>query len=80
MKLWFDDNRWHLSTNGSIDAYKTTFNDRDNTFGELFETALLYNEITLTELTRDLDTNYTYMFELVSPLSRIVIPYETTDI
>lgn len=80
MKLWFDDNRWHLSTNGSIDAYKTTFNDRDNTFGELFETALLYNGITLTELTRDLDTNYTYMFELVSPLSRIVIPYETTDI
>ena len=80
MKLWFDDNRWHLSTNGSIDAYKTTFNGRDNTFGELFETALLYNGITLTELTRDLDRNYTYMFELVSPLSRIVIPYETTDI
>lgn len=79
MKLWFDD-KWHLSTNGSIDAYKTTFNDRDNTFGELFETALLYNGITLTELTRDLNTNYTYMFELVSPISRIVIPYETTDI
>ena len=80
MKLWFDDDRWHLSTNGSIDAYKTTFDDRDNTFGELFETALLYNGITLTELTKDLDRNYTYMFELVSPLSRIVIPYETTDI
>lgn len=79
MKLWFDD-KWHLSTNGSIDAYKTTFNDQDNTFGELFETALLYNGITLTELTRDLNTNYTYMFELVSPISRIVIPYETTDI
>lgn len=79
MKLWFDD-KWHLSTNGSIDAYKTTFNDRDNTFGELFETALLYNGITLTELTRDLNTNYTYMFELVSPINRIVIPYETTDI
>ncbi len=79
MKLWFDD-RWHLSTNGSIDAYKTTFNDRDNTFGELFETALLYNEITLAELTRDLDRNYTYMFELVSPISRIVIPYKTTDL
>ena len=23
MKLWFDENKWHLSTNGSIDAYKT---------------------------------------------------------
>lgn len=80
MKLWFDENGWHLSTNGSINAYKTTFNDRGNTFGELFETALLYNGITLTELTRDLNTNYTYMFELVSPISRIVIPYETTDI
>lgn len=80
MKLWFDENKWHLSTNGSIDAYQTTFNDSGTTFGELFETALLYNGITLTELTRDLDTNYTYMFELVSPLSRIVIPYETTDI
>lgn len=80
MKLWFDNDRQHLSTNGSIDAYKTTFNDRDNTFGELFETALLYNGITFTDLKRCLDTNYTYMFELVSPLSRIVIPYETTDI
>lgn len=37
MKLWFDENGWHLSTNGSINAYKTTFNDRGNTFGELFE-------------------------------------------
>ena len=80
MKLWFDDNRWHLSTNGSIDAYKTTFNDRDNTFGELFEKALLFNGTTFTDLTGDLDRNYTYMFELISPLSRIVIPYETTDI
>lgn len=80
MKLWFDENKWHLSTNGSIDAYKTTFNDRGTTFGELFEKALLLNETTFTELTVDLDTNYTYMFELVSPLSRIVIPYETTDI
>lgn len=79
MKLWFDD-KWHLSTNGSINAYKTTFNDRGNTFGELFEKALLYNGITFTELITGLNKNYTYMFELVSPISRIVIPYETTDI
>lgn len=79
MKLWFDD-KWHLSTNGSINAYKTTFNDRGNTFGELFEKALLYNGITFTELITDLNRNYTYMFELVSPASRIVIPYKITDI
>ncbi len=80
MKLWFDDHSWHLSTNGSIDAYKTTFNDRDNTFGELFEKALLYNGITFTKLTTGLNKNYTYMFELVSPVNRIVIPYKITDI
>lgn len=80
MKLWFDENGWHLSTNGSINAYKTTFNDRGNTFGELFEKALLYNGITFTELITGLNRNYTYMFELVSPASRIVIPYKITDI
>ena len=80
MKLWFDDNTWHLSTNGSIDAYKAFFNDGDITFGELFEKALSFNGITFIELTSGLDRSCTYMFELISPLSRIVIPYKTTDI
>lgn len=80
MKLWFDENMWHLSTNGSIDAYKTTFNDRDNTFGELFEKALSGIGLSFSDLTATLDRSCTYMFELVSPISRIVIPYKTTDL
>ena len=80
MKLWFDNNIWHLSTNGSIDAYKTRFNDRGDTFGELFEKALSYNGTDFSTLTKTLDRSFTYMFELVSPVSRIVIPYTTTDI
>lgn len=80
MKLWFDNNIWNLSTNGSIDAYKTRFNDSDATFGELFEEALFYNGTDFSTLTGALDRSCTYMFELISPISRIVIPYSTTDI
>lgn len=80
MKLWFYEGKWRLSTNGSINAYKATFSEDGITFGELFERALSLNGLTFSQLTETLDQSCTYMFELVSPLNRIVIPYKTTDI
>lgn len=76
MKLWYCDNEWHLSTNGMIDAYKATINDSAiKSFGDLFELALSKYNLDFTTFTKDLDKSFTYIFELVSPYNRVVIPY-----
>lgn len=81
VKLWYDNNEWHISTNGMIDAYKACYSDIQNAnFGKLFEEALHNNKLTLKELTEKLPINFTYMFELVSPKTRVVIPYNKTDL
>lgn len=80
IKMWFDDG-WHISTNGMIDAYKACYSDVDScNFGELFEEALLNNNTDIKTLTDSLDKDFTYMFELVSPKTRVVIPYDKTDL
>lgn len=74
IKLWFD-NGWHVSTNGSIDAYRTKL-DNDNlvakykTFGELFDAAVDF-DINM------FDKRYTHMFELCSPYNQIVVKYSS---
>lgn len=84
MKLWFDYGEWHLSTNGTIDAFKAQIGETDLTFGDLFEQILLdgspyhfFNK-TFQQFVRlgNLSPDSTYLFELVSPQNRIVIPYE----
>ena len=78
LKLWYDG-CWRLSTNGTIDAYKTELNMNEllkvncsfTTFGQLFEAAKNYKDIDLNAL----NPNYTYMFELVSPYNKVVISY-----
>lgn len=81
IKLWYDNDKWHISTNGMIDAYKAYYSDIENAnFGNLFEEALYNNKLTFKELTEKLPINFTYMFELVSPKTRVVIPYSKTDL
>ena len=81
---WKRKNMWVISTNGVINAYdvKTTSisetyinADTNTTFGDLF-----YNKfIEYTSLT-NLNPNYVYMFELVSPYTQIVVKYPKVDI
>lgn len=82
IKIWYDKNAnglniWHISTNGMIDAFKCdTGNDLCpyKTFGELFMSVFpptLFNH---------LNRNYTYMFELVSPWTKIIVNYPWTQI
>lgn len=74
IKVWYDDGEWHVSTNNTIDAYSAMVSNYPNTsFGHIFDMALKYKSADLFEA---LDTNFTYMFELVSPLTRVVVPYE----
>lgn len=77
----FYDNGWHICTNGTIDAFKSNLNDvKYQNFGQLVLDAIrqvYHNEHSFFET---LDKNFTYMFELVSPYNRVVIPYETTKL
>lgn len=85
MKVWYDlsDRTWHISTNGTIDAFKAEIGDcRMPNFGEYFLKALerytpahIYRNA-FQEFTANLDEQFTYMFELVGPYNRVVIPYE----
>lgn len=80
IKLWYDDG-WHISTNGTIDAFKAELNDvKHPNFGQLFFKAIhqvFEDEYNFFEM---LDRNFTYMFELTSPYNRVVIPYEETKL
>jgi hypothetical protein len=77
MKVWYDQT-WHISTNGTIDAFDAKLNDvKVNDFEELFLEALgKYNYTCFAEFTDELDLDLTYMFELVGPYNRVVIPYD----
>lgn len=76
MKLYFYDGDWQIATNGTIDATKTELPTPAPggiaTFGDLFyQTMLRYPEFDVDEL----DTHFTYIFELTSPYNRVVVPH-----
>lgn len=80
-KCWHDNGEWHLSTNGTINAFQAEISQlqisspEEISFGTIFERALGMDIKTFaTEL--NLDKEYTYLFELTSPETRIVIPYD----
>ena len=81
MSAWYHNGEWHLSTSGAIDAWKTPVNNNDNlTFGDVFEKALRNNNLTWNDLCGVMCEDYCYTFELVSPETRIVIPYKKDDL
>lgn len=82
IKVWWDG-AWKISTNGTIDAFKAELgNIRMPNFGEYFLRTLAkyYPAEVLFDSFRNftcgLDEDKTYMFELVGPYNRVVIPYD----
>ena len=74
---WWD-NKWRVSTSGSIDAYKAplSFSNGDiQNFGRLFE----YASKDKIDYDR-LDKRYTYMFELIGLENKVIVPYEKEDV
>lgn len=71
-KLWSDKGEWHLSTNGNIDAFKAPVSDLGYSYGDVFNRALGHD---FRLLGAQLDPEYTYMFELTSPDTQLVVPY-----
>lgn len=83
MLVWFDkyNQTWRISTSSQLDAYKANVSDYGITFGQLFDKAVNNSGFqTIDDFFNLLDNNFCYTFELVSPESRIVIPYKKTNI
>lgn len=80
IKFWYD-NGWHISTNGTIDAFKANLNNvKYQNFGQLVIDAIYKVFKDEHEFFNMLDPKCTYMFELVSPYNRVVIPYEEVQL
>ena len=87
MKLWCYDGAWNVSTNGNIDAMDAPVPDiRKDNFKDLFWEGIHKNLDKvrwpgyIIGWLHDLNPSYTYIFEMVSPYTRVVIPYEETDV
>jgi hypothetical protein len=79
IKVWYH-NFWHVSSNGMIDAGACDLSlpfGKYKTLGDLFSQAFFYKH---KKSLNDLNKDYTYMFELISPYNRVVIPYAEIDI
>lgn len=80
IKVWKnnDTNNYVISTNGTINAFDAPIDDyKYKSFGELF-----VNAIDITDLisVMNLYDKSTYIFELVSPVNRVVVPYENLQL
>ena len=84
IKLWFykQANTWVVSTNGTISADKAELMEdvarpkHINNYGELFLDGAERSGLKWNILNKD----YCYMFEVVSPWNRIVVPYDKTQV
>ena len=71
VKLYWFNNEWIWATNGIMDAHNADVQGFNKTFYDLIVSAKNYKDIPFNELNHD----YTYIFELVSPYNRIVVKY-----
>lgn len=79
IKLWFDtlEGIWQFSTNGTIRAERAAIDTYPGVrFGDIIKRADNFSDIPFDSL----DKTKTYIFELVSPETRVVIDYGTTTL
>lgn len=73
-KVWYFEGSWRLSSNGGIDA--SVVNVGQYNFQSLFMRALDEYGLTWEQFTSELDTDYTYMYELVTENNIVIIPHK----
>lgn len=79
IKLWFDHDaqKWQFSTNGMIRAENARINTCQTiTYDSIIRRADNFDRIPFD----DLDKSCTYIFELVSPQTQVVLSYETASL
>ena len=76
MSVWFARDKWHLSTNSTIDAFKAPLSGAGpyKNFGELFESVLPLSTFA------NYNKHRCWTFELVSPYNKVVIDYPETKV
>ena len=76
MSVWYARGKWHLSTNGTIDAFKAELGGIGpyKTFGELFESVFPLSTF------ENYNKHRCWTFELVSPYNKVVIDYPETKV
>lgn len=82
IKVWWDClDGWHISTNGTINAFDAAIqNVKVDNFGVYFNNVIDEYYGSFDNFVSNLDFKLTYMFELVGPYNRVVIPYDKPDI
>ena len=73
VNLWWDNNEWHWSTNGNIDAFKGITNIKTDTFGNCIIRAITNEGLAYDEFLSYFKPGYTYIFELVTPANILVV-------
>ena len=76
IKVWYHRGVWRVSTNNTINAESAKTNINEDTFLNIFQKAWAHTGKQFNEL----NPGHTYMFELVSPQTRVVIPYSETKL
>lgn len=76
VKLYYYNGIWHWATNGCIDACDANTPMLNRTFQDIIELADNFSDINYDNL----DKNKTYIFELVSPETRVVVEYNKTHL
>lgn len=74
IKMWYHDGSWHVSTNGIIHAINAGTSIPGLSFFGVVCKAIP-DKYYFIDLFDSLDKDYTYMFELVSPETRMTIEY-----
>jgi tRNA splicing ligase len=73
--LYHYKDQWHVATNGSPDAGGDLPHNRNKTFKQMFWQTFTEMGYKLPE-----DTNMCFMFELMTPENRVVIPHKTNKL
>ena len=77
LRLYYYNNKWHLSTHRKLDAFKSYWGS-NKSFGELFEKTINTQlELTLEEFYNSLDKDYIYAFLLTNNSENRVVCYSS---
>lgn len=78
IKLWHDNDEWHISTSGTTDAEKAAVQFEMNDIAN-YKQLFMYASKDKIDYNR-LDKRYTYMFELIGLENKVIVPYEKEDV
>lgn len=76
--MYFYDGKWNVATSGTPDA-SGQVNGFPMDFAKLFWDTFRSQGLTLDELDF-YDSNYTFLFELMTPYNRVVVPHKTCSV